>query len=157
MSDLKELTADIVTSFVSNNSVAVGDLASLVQRTYEALEGLGRPKPEPDVEPAAKATPAQIRKSITPDSLACFGCGQNFKTLRRHLLSEHGWTPGEYVAQFGLPTDYPMVSEKTSSMRSEFAKSIGLGQKAAAAKKAAAKPARKRTPKAIDPDSDTFT
>jgi predicted transcriptional regulator len=36
-------------------------------------------------------------------------------------------TPVEYRQAWGLDPDYPMVSEVTSKMRSDFAKSIGLG------------------------------
>ena len=57
--DLREtlitLTSDIVAAHVSNNSVAVGDLATLISNVYNALAGL---KP---AEPAAEPTPEQYR------------------------------------------------------------------------------------------------
>lgn len=148
MSDLKGLTADIIASFVSNNSVAVADLALLVRITYAALDALGQPEAEAGPEPQAKLTAAQIRKTITPDAITCLACSKPFKTLRRHLLAEHHWTPRQYIEHFGLPRDYPMVSETTSTMRSEFAKTIGLGRKAALAKPATKAAARKRGAKA---------
>jgi predicted transcriptional regulator len=38
---LISLTADIVAAHVTNNNVAVGDVANLVRRVHEALAGLG--------------------------------------------------------------------------------------------------------------------
>lgn len=43
------LTSDIVAAHVSNNSVSVGDLPTLISNVYSALAGLnpGEPAPEP--------------------------------------------------------------------------------------------------------------
>ena len=40
---LLNLTADIVSAHVSHNSVAMNDLAGLVQQVHSALAGLGQP------------------------------------------------------------------------------------------------------------------
>jgi predicted transcriptional regulator len=122
-----ELTADIIAAYVSNNNVPASDLGGLISGVHAALAGAGAPTAE---EPAAKRTPAvSIKKSITPHGITCLFDGQTFKTLRRHLLAAHGMTPAEYRQTWGLEPDYPMVSEATSKMRSELAKSIGLGAK----------------------------
>lgn len=158
--DLKELTASVVAAFVENNSVGAADLPSLIRGVHAALAGVDAPDAEPEPETAKRITPGAIRKSITPEALICFGCGQGFKTLRRHILASHGQTPSAYIADHGLPLDYPMVSEATSKMRSDFAKSIGLGRQAAPepAPPVKAKAVRKpRPPKAIDPAEETFT
>lgn len=123
---LKELTAEIVASYVSNNPVPVAEVANLVRTVHAALA-------EPstaDAEPVKQTPAVPIRKSVTSDGITCLFDGETFKTLRRHLLAAHGMTPAEYRQAWHLPPDYPMVSETTSRMRSDFAKRIGLGAKA---------------------------
>lgn len=124
---LVELTADIVSAHVANNNVAVGDVANLVQRVYEALASLGVPEPEPQQE---KTPVVSVRASVKPDYLVCMECGQKQKTLKRHLQNAHGMTPEQYRTDYGLPRDYPMVAPEYSKKRSEMAHAIGLGRKA---------------------------
>jgi predicted transcriptional regulator len=156
MADLKTLTADIVASFVEKNPLRASELGSFVRAVYGALAGANAPVVALEPEPIKRITPAQVRKSIALEAITCFACGKSYKTLRRHLLAEHGQTPGGYIAAWGLPLDYPMVSEATSKMRSDFAKSIGLGKPAALAPPKA-KPSRKpRLTKAVDPAEETF-
>jgi predicted transcriptional regulator len=99
--------------------------------------------PSPDVDERKKLEPAvSIKKSVTPDALICLNCGKYFKSLKRHLQTEHGQSPAEYRAAFGLKADYPIVAPNYSAQRSTLALSAGLGRKAAesaAAKKVAAR------------------
>jgi hypothetical protein len=46
----------------------------------------------------------------------------------RHLSTEHGMTPEQYRAKWGLKADYPMVAPSYAKQRQELAK-IGLGRK----------------------------
>ena len=156
--NLAELTADIVASYVAANPVSASELPGLISSVFGALVRIDSPAPAQAATEAPKTlTASQIRKSIAPDAITCFACGRSFKTLRRHLRTEHGFEPGDYIAAFGLPRDYPLISEATSKVRSDFAKSIGLGRKRAAPA-TQSKPAKKpRPPKAIDPATDTFT
>ena len=67
------LTADIVSAHVSNNSVAVNDLPTLIQNVHNALSGLGT-RPE---EPEVKQEPAvSVRSSIKPDYIVCLEDGK---------------------------------------------------------------------------------
>jgi predicted transcriptional regulator len=125
-SDLLELTTEIVSSHVSNNSVAVNDLPNLIRQVHEALAGLGEAKEDPKAE---KTGVVSVRASVKPDYLVCMECGKKQKTLKRHLQNAHGMTPAEYRAGFKLPKDYPMVAPAYSKRRSEMAHSIGLGRK----------------------------
>ena len=125
---LIELTADIVSAHVANNTVSVGDVANLVQRVHEALAALGTPVPEPQQE---KTPVVSVRASIKPEYLVCMECGRKQKTLKRHLQNAHGMTPDQYRADYGLPRDYPMVAPDYSKRRSEMAQAIGLGRRAA--------------------------
>lgn len=134
------LTADIVASHVSNNSVAIGDVGNLVQGVHEALAGLEKPV-EPEQE--ARQPAVSVRSSVKPEAIACLVCGQKQKTLKRHIGTAHGLTPAEYRTDFGLPASYPMVAPAYSARRSELAKSIGLGRKKGARVKARARPKAK--------------
>lgn len=80
-----------------------------------------------NVQAGPKLSAAEIRKSITPDALISFIDGKPYKTLKRHLTT-HGLDPAGYRAKYGLPADYPIVSEKYSAARSELARTLGLGQ-----------------------------
>jgi predicted transcriptional regulator len=148
---LVELTADIVSAHVANNSLAVGDVANLVQRVYEALSGLGTPQP---VAVEEKTPVVSIRASMKPEYLVCMECGRKQKTLRRHLMTAHGMSPDQYRTDYGLPRDYPMVAPNYSEQRRAMAHSIGLGRKkdgggtAAGSKSAAKAPARRGRKKA---------
>ncbi|GLS45115.1 MucR family transcriptional regulator [Methylobacterium brachythecii] len=122
------IVGDIVSAYVSNNAVTAEALPSLIKSVHGTVTTLGQPSAPDAARPelSEKATPAQIRKSITPDALISFIDGASYKTLKRHL-STNGMTPASYRAQFGLPADYPMVAANYSAARSALAKGIGLG------------------------------
>lgn len=120
------LTAEVVAAYVGNNAVAVSDIPGLIRSIHDALAGVGAPVAVEHVE-TAKPTPAQIRKSITPDALVSFIDGKGYKTLKRHLTT-HGLTIADYKARFGLPQDYPTTAPSYSEARSAMAKALGLGQ-----------------------------
>lgn len=120
------LTADIVSSHVANNSVAVGDVSNLIHQVHSALAGLGTPGVE---EPQEKTPMVSVRASIKPDFLVCMECGSKQKMLKRHLQTAHGMSPDQYRTDYGLPRDYPMVAANYSEQRRTLAHSIGLGRK----------------------------
>ena len=121
-----QLTAEIVSAYVSNNSVRPADMAQLIASTHAALSGLGS-SAAPAAPAVDKPTPSQIRKSVTPDALISFIDGKPYKTLKRHLTG-NGLTIEEYRERFGLPRDYPSTAASYSAQRSALAKSLGLGQ-----------------------------
>ncbi|MDQ0249338.1 MucR family transcriptional regulator [Sphingomonas sp. Sphisp140] len=123
---LVTLTADIVAAHVSNNSVAVSDLPTLIQNVHGALSGLGRTVAEPEVkqEPAVS-----IRASVKPDYIVCLEDGKKLKMLKRHLMTHYQMTPEQYRAKWNLPADYPMVAPNYAEQRRSLAKKIGLGTK----------------------------
>ena len=120
------LTADIVSAHVSNNSVSTNDVGPLIQSVFAALQALGAPPPEPEVEKPKGAVSA--RASVKPDHLISMIDGKPYKTLRRHL-SRHGYTPESYRDTFGLAADYPMVAANYAEHRRALAHKIGLGRK----------------------------
>ena len=120
------LTADIVAAHVSNNSVAVSDLPTLIQNVHGAPSGLGTPV----AAPVVKQEPAvSIRSSIKPDYVVCLEDGKKLKMLKRHLMTHYGMTPDDYRAKWGLPADYPMVAPNYAEQRRTLAVKIGLGRK----------------------------
>ena len=121
------LTADIVAAHVSNNSVAVNDLPTLISNIHGALSALVGPAP---AAPEVKQEPAvSIRASIKPDYVVCLEDGKKLKMLKRHLMTHYNMTPDQYRAKWGLPADYPMVAPNYAEQRRTLAKSIGLGTK----------------------------
>nr|WP_132255488.1 MucR family transcriptional regulator [Methylobacterium segetis] len=125
--DFVELAADIVSAYVTNNSLPVAELPALLTSVHSALNNLTHGAPQAAEEEVEKVTPSQIRKSITPDALVSFIDGKPYKTLKRHLTG-HGLDPHAYRQRYGLPNDYPMVAASYAAQRSELAKSIGLGR-----------------------------
>ena len=136
--NLIELTADVVSAYVSNNSIQSSDLPALISETHAALhQTLGGPA-EPEPEPQKPAV--SIKKSVTPDYIVCLYDGKKFKSLKRHVRTNHNLTPEDYRAKWGLPYDYPMVAPNYAKARSMLAKKMGLGRKPApSAKKKSAK------------------
>ena len=124
--ELLRMTAEVVSAYVSNNSLPTGQLADVIQAVYNSLRGLEGQVAEAPAEPLKPAVP--IRKSITPEYLVCLEDGKKLKMLKRHLRSTYNMTHDEYRAKWGLAPDYPMVAPKYAEQRSEFAKKIGLGR-----------------------------
>ncbi|MER9184401.1 MucR family transcriptional regulator [Mesorhizobium sp. M0767] len=138
--DLVSTTADIVSAYVSNNPLLVGELSKLIGDVYAALQGIGTPV----AVAAVKLEPAvSIKKSVSPDFIICLEDGKKFKSLKRHIGTHYNLSPDEYRQKWNLPSDYPMVAPNYAATRSALAKSIGLGRKASAPTPAAAeKPKR---------------
>lgn len=125
-SDYIGLAADIVSAFVSNNSVPVAELPALIASVHTALGRLSGTTPEEKVE---LLTPAvSVKRSVTPDYVICLEDGKKFKSLKRHLRTRYDMTPDQYRSKWNLPSDYPMVAPNYAAARSELAKNMGLGQ-----------------------------
>lgn len=122
-----ELSADIVSAYVSNNSVAASDLPALLNEVHGALQRIGNGSiAEPPVEPLKPAVP--VKKSVSADFITCLEDGKKFKSLKRHLRTQYNMSPEEYREKWGLPADYPMVAPNYAAARSNLAKQMGLGQ-----------------------------
>ena len=126
LSDLLQLTSEIVSSHVSNNPVAQSDIPLLIKSVFVTLQDLSTEEPEEPVEELKPAVP--IKKSVTDDFIICLEDGKKLKMLKRHLKSAFNMTPEEYRQRWGLPPDYPMVAPNYAAKRQELAKKIGLGR-----------------------------
>lgn len=125
-----ELTAEIVSAYVSNNPVPAAELAALIAAVHSALVTLATPSaPEPEKAQKPAVNP---KKSVFPDYIVSLEDGKHYKSLKRHLMANFGLTPEEYRSKWGLPSDYPMVAPNYAAARSALAKQMGLGRKAGA-------------------------
>ncbi|MEJ6784940.1 MucR family transcriptional regulator [Aminobacter sp. Piv2-1] len=139
---LIELTADVVSAYVSNNPVPVAELPSLISNVHSALQQQTAAPAQEASEPQKPAVP--IKKSVTPDYIICLEDGKQFKSLKRHLSTHHGLSPDEYRAKWGLPADYPLVAPNYAAARSALAKSMGLGRKPKPVEEPPAAPAKRK-------------
>src|ERR1044072_6767066 len=121
-----ELTADIVSAYVSNNSVSASDIPNLINQVHTALVRVSAGQSDAAPEPLKPAI--SLKKSITPDYLVCLEDGKKFKSLKRHLRTQYNMTPETYREKWSLPPDYPMVAPTYAAARSQLAKQMGLGQ-----------------------------
>jgi predicted transcriptional regulator len=124
-----ELAAEIVSAYVSNNSVPASDLPSLIGDVHAALHRItaGPAAPvEVIAEPLKPAVP--VKKSVTNEYIICLEDGKKFKSLKRHLRTQYGLSPEQYRERWGLAPDYPMVAPNYAAARSRLAKEMGLGQ-----------------------------
>jgi predicted transcriptional regulator len=121
-----ELTAEIVSAYVSNNPVPAADMPGLINQVHTALTRISAGQADAQPEPLKPAV--SVKKSITPDYIVCLEDGKKFKSLKRHLRTQYNMTPEQYRDKWGLPPDYPMVAPNYAAARSQLAKQMGLGQ-----------------------------
>ena len=125
-SDLIDLAAEIVSAYVSNNSVPASDLPTLIAEVHRALSSTHSGTSEPEPEPLKPAV--NPKRSVFPDYIVCLEDGKKFKSLKRHLRTHYDLSPEEYHEKWSLPADYPMVAPNYAAARSALAKKMGLGQ-----------------------------
>ena len=121
-----ELTASIVSAYVSNNSVAANDLPALIDQVHTALTRVSGGQADMLSEPLRPAI--ALKKSVTADHIVCLEDGKKFKSLKRHLRTQYNMTPEQYREKWSMAPDYPMVAPNYAAARYELAKQMGLGQ-----------------------------
>jgi predicted transcriptional regulator len=121
-----ELTAKIVSAYVSNNTVAATDIPGLINQVHNALTRVSGKTGDNPVEPLRPAV--SVKKSVTPEYIICLEDGKKFKSLKRHLRTQYNMTPEQYREKWALGADYPMVAPSYAAARSQLAKQMGLGQ-----------------------------
>jgi predicted transcriptional regulator len=122
-----DLTAKIVSAYVSNNATTATDIPALIAQVHQALLRVANGG-EAAVPPEPARPAVSVKKSMTPDYLVCLEDGKRFKSLKRHLRSRYNMTPEQYREKWGLPEDYPMVAPNYATARSQLARKMGLGQ-----------------------------
>src|ERR1700719_3366872 len=121
------LVAEIVRSYVAQNSIGVDQVAGLIATVHRSLSGLVQSAPASAPVPLVPAVP--IRRSVQHDHVVCLECGFLSQMLRRHIRTAHGLEPAGYRIRWKLPTDHPITAPAYSKRRSTMAKRIGLGRK----------------------------
>jgi len=121
-----QLTANIVSAYLSNNTVPSGEIPSLISQVYSALMRVSGGQAAASADPLKPAVP--VKRSITAEYIVCLEDGKKFKSLKRHLRTQYDMTPERYREKWGLPPDYPMVAPNYAAARSQLAKKMGLGQ-----------------------------
>jgi predicted transcriptional regulator len=121
-----DLTANIVSAYLSNNPTPASEIANLISQVHSALLRVSSGRTEAPLEPSKPAV--SVKKSVAPDYLVCLEDGKRFKSLKRHLRTQYNMTPEQYREKWGLPPDYPMVAPNYAVARSQLAKKMGLGQ-----------------------------
>jgi len=121
-----ELTADIVSAYVSNNPVPAHDISNLINQVHLALVRVS--SGQSDIQPDPLKPAISLKRSITPDYIVCLEDGKKFKSLKRHIRTQYNMTPEQYREKWGLPADYPMVAPNYAAARSQLAKQMGLGR-----------------------------
>src|SRR5882757_6669845 len=121
-----DLTANIVSAYVSNNPTPASELPALINQIHAALQRVSTGRPETTHDPVKPAV--SVKKSMTAEYLVCLEDGKHFKSLKRHLRTQYNLTPEQYRDKWNLPADYPMVAPNYAVARSQLAKKMGLGQ-----------------------------
>ncbi len=120
------LTAEIVSAYLSNNSMPASEIPALIERVHAALTRVAGSDGQARAEPPKPAV--AVKKSVTPEYIVCLEDGKKFKSLKRHLRTQYNMTPEQYRDKWNLPPDYPMVAPNYAAARSRLAKQMGLGQ-----------------------------
>ena len=130
-SDDKALVAQILSSYLSNNTVAANDLPAVIDSVKRAFNGAADsiPPSAVETEPQKWSPAVPVKRSVSEEELTCLCCGGKFKSLKRHLQTAHQLTPEGYRAAFDLKSDYPVVAPAYAARRSDLAKALGLGRK----------------------------
>lgn len=125
--EMLKMTAQVVASYVGNNTMSSRQIAEVIRTVFTTLTGLDGAESGRNAN--GQKPSVSIKKSITPEYIVCLEDGKRLKMLKRHLRTSYNLTPDEYRTKWGLPSDYPMVAPNYAKQRSAFAKKIGLGRR----------------------------
>ncbi len=118
------MTTEIIAAYVGSNAVAIDQIPSLIKEVHQALVSLGSEGDQATLTPAVP-----IKNSVRKATIVCLECGRSAKMLKRHLSTAHGLGVAGYRERWKLPAVYPMTAPNYAAVRSELAKTFGLGRK----------------------------
>jgi predicted transcriptional regulator len=125
-SKLLELTAGLVVAYLSNNAVHTDALSPLIDSVQNALSLASKNREKLIID--RQKLLINARTTVTSDYIVCLEDGLRFRSLRRHLKTKFNMSPEQYRSKWNLPANYPMVAPAYSALRSQVAKSTGLGK-----------------------------
>lgn len=131
MSNLTELTAQIITARAAKKDMSTEEFQQEMQMVYNFLKGVeeGNVQPSPPTTPAEESKPQlTIKQAFKKDEVICMICNQGFKTLKRHLTVAHSLKPGAYRKQFGIPSTQSLAAKNYVESRRQMALDRGQGE-----------------------------
>ena len=148
---LTEMAAEIVAAQASHAAMSADEMNTALRKAFEALKSI-KAVEEGAAVPAEEAPAAlEPRASIQRNKVICLECGKEFKQLTNRHLKDHGINAKEYRKKYGFSARQPLSAKSLTAKRRKTAKTLGLGEKLQAARKAKAKaaekPAKKRAPR----------
>jgi predicted transcriptional regulator len=132
MSNLTELTAQIIAARAAKKDMSTEELQLEMQMVYSFLKSV-----EEGNAPIVAAVPSveepitqkiNFKQIFKKDEVICMVCSKGFKTLKRHLSKAHGLKPGEYRKQFNIPAKYALIAAAYSEERKKAALDRGQGE-----------------------------
>jgi predicted transcriptional regulator len=109
------LVAEIVSSYVAQNSVGLDQIPGLIATVHRTLIGLG----ESASVPLAREPAVPIRRSVQRDHVVCLECGYRGQVVRRHLRMAHGLESAAYRVRWKLPVDHPIRGSRHFRAKSD--------------------------------------
>jgi len=155
MSNLTELTAQIIAARVAKKDMTAEELQQEMLMIYSFLKGVEEGSVQPSTQaPEEETKPQKInfKKIFKNNEVICLICNKGFKALKRHLTVAHDLKPGEYRKQFGIPSKQSLVAKAYSEKWRQAANDRGQGvilakaREARAAKKAAVPVVKTKAP-----------
>jgi predicted transcriptional regulator len=125
-SRLVEMTAEVVSAYLSHNQIPLADVPQLIKVVGAQIATLGSEQADSEEGKPKPAVP--IRRSVRGDYIVCLEDGKKLKLLKRYLKTRFDMSPQDYREKWGLPASYPMVAPNYAKARSELAQRIGLGR-----------------------------
>lgn len=126
MDALMNMATGLVASYVGHNQTPMADVPGFIKSVHTTLAQLQSGQASETKPPAVS-----VKKSVQDGYIVCLEDGKRLSMLKRYLWTHYKLTPEAYRQKWNLPPDYPMVAPAYARLRSEFAKSIGLGKKSA--------------------------
>lgn len=140
MSNLTELTAQIIVARAAKKDMSTEELLQEMQMVYSFLKGAesGEAQVTAAVPPAEEPVLQKInfKQIFKKDEVICLICNKGFKTLKKHLTQAHQLTDKEYKMQFGIAAKQPLVAKAYSEKKRADAQKNNLGAKMQAGRKA---------------------
>lgn len=93
--ELRRIAADVVSAYVSYNTMPNTELPALIQTVPGAFSHVGNIQAEDTVEITLKPA-VPFRRSIQQEYIICLEDDKNLKMLKRYLRSRYNLTPDEY-------------------------------------------------------------
>ena len=97
---LVDLTADLVSAYVSRNQVPMSELPALVAMFHNSLKQASGGVMMTDTE---RRPAVPVKKSVAEEFIICLEDGKKLRMLKRYLRTHYNMSPEEYRKKWDLP------------------------------------------------------